>query len=104
MQSGQHYYFSSLQIVEPQTVTTPKSTNSRRQIYLIDKDSAVPVQAIIDQANARSAILSEDPPRGIPGRVHGSGPVAGQGRGRGAAGRALLRPAGPLDLRPIGWC
>jgi hypothetical protein len=58
---GLRYYYSSLQIVEPQGAAT-RQTALRRQVYLIDKDSAVPFQAIIDQVNGRTAILSEDPP------------------------------------------
>ena len=58
-------YFSSLQIVELQSATTKPAANTRRQVYLIDKNSAVPVQAIIDQVNGRTAILSEDPPRDL---------------------------------------
>ena len=59
--TGQRYYSSSLQIVEAQPAAG-QSTRTRRQVYLVDKDSAVPVQAIIDQANGRTAIFSEDPP------------------------------------------
>jgi C-terminal processing protease CtpA/Prc len=61
--SGRRYYSSSLKIVEPQRGAATQSTNTRKEVYLIDKDSAVPVQAIMDQVNGRTAILSEDPPR-----------------------------------------
>ncbi len=63
--TGQFYYSSSLQIVEAHPPVARKSTSSPRQIYLIDKHSAVPVQAIIDQINSRSAIFSEDPPQDL---------------------------------------
>ena len=65
--AGQRYYTSSFQVVPP---GPPIKNNGpapprRRQIFLIDKNSAVPLQAIIDQAQGRSAILSEDPPQAI---------------------------------------
>jgi len=63
--TGLRHYFSSLQIVEPQRPAANQSTAARRQVYLIDKDSAIPAQAIIDQVNGRTAILSEDPPRDL---------------------------------------
>lgn len=62
--TGQRYYSSSLQIVEPHADAVQPTTR-RQQVYLIDKDSAVPVQAIIDQVHARTAIFSEDPPEDL---------------------------------------
>lgn len=59
---GLFHYTSALKIVEPQAGMVSKTTRTRRQVFLIDKDSAVPMMAIIDQVNGRSAILSEDPP------------------------------------------
>lgn len=61
----QYSYSASMQIVEPTPVSNARSRASRQQIYLIDKDSAVPVQAIIDQIQGRTAILSEDPPHDL---------------------------------------
>ena len=61
--AGLRNYSSSLKIVEPQRVAPASSTRAKKQVYLIDKDSAVPAQAIMDQVNGRAAILSEDPPR-----------------------------------------
>lgn len=58
------YYSSSLQIVDAQPGLV-KNNSSRRQVYLIDKDSAVPLQAIIDQSKGLTAIISEDPPREV---------------------------------------
>jgi C-terminal processing protease CtpA/Prc len=58
---AQSSYFSALQIVDPQPITG-KPAAARKQVYLIDKDSAVPVQAIVDQIHGRTSILSEDPP------------------------------------------
>jgi C-terminal processing protease CtpA/Prc len=62
---GARYYSSSLQIVEPLPPIPRQGMASRRQIYLIDKNSAVPTQAIIDQVNSHSAILSEDSPQDL---------------------------------------
>src|ERR1019366_8427932 len=59
--TGQRYYSSSLQIVEPH-LAAGQSTARRSQVYLIDKDSAVPVQAVIDQIHGHTAVFSEDPP------------------------------------------
>jgi hypothetical protein len=61
--NGMRRYYSSLQIVDPQPVATAQQPTAWRQLYLVDKDSAVPVRAIIDQIHGRTAILSEDPPR-----------------------------------------
>jgi C-terminal processing protease CtpA/Prc len=61
--SGLAYYSSSLQVVEPKPAVATKSSPKRRQVYLIDKDSAVPVQAVMDQVNGRAAIFSEDAPQ-----------------------------------------
>ena len=56
-------YYSALQIVEPQRNAPSRAAGSVKQIYLIDKDSAVPPQAILDQFANRTTIISEDPPR-----------------------------------------
>jgi C-terminal processing protease CtpA/Prc len=56
-------YYSALQIVEPQRNAPNRAAGSVKQIYLIDKDSAVPPQAILEQFANRTAIISEDPPR-----------------------------------------
>ena len=61
--AGLRYYSSSLRIVEPRR-TPGRQTSTWKQVYLVDKDSAVPFQAIVDQVNGRTAILSEDPPSG----------------------------------------
>jgi len=62
---GFRRYFSSLQSIDPQPISTKTPEARFRQAYLIDKDSAVPLRALIDQVNARAAILSEDSPREI---------------------------------------
>jgi len=59
--TGLRYYSSSLQIVEPRLLSSSRSA-PLRHVYLVDKDSAVPVFAILDQINGRTAIFSEDPP------------------------------------------
>jgi C-terminal processing protease CtpA/Prc len=59
---GSRFYSSSLRIVDPQPAASRQTAIVRRQVYLIDKDSAVPMQAIIDQVHGRTAIVSEDPP------------------------------------------
>jgi C-terminal processing protease CtpA/Prc len=59
---GMRYYSSALKIVDPPPTSANKTGSKWRQVYLVDKDSAVPFQAIIDQLNGRSTILSEDPP------------------------------------------
>ena len=56
-------YYSSLKIVEPRPPANAVSGGKLRQVYLVDKDSAIPVRAIVDQFLGRSAIISEDPPR-----------------------------------------
>jgi C-terminal processing protease CtpA/Prc len=60
--TGLRYYSSSLKIVDSPRTAATRPVPTRKQVYLIDKNSAVPIQAIIDQVNGRTAILSEDPP------------------------------------------
>lgn len=56
-------YYSSVVIVEPSHAAPPKPDKSGpREVYLIDKNSAVPLKAIIEQIKGQSAIVSEDPP------------------------------------------
>ncbi|HEY3838749.1 MAG TPA: hypothetical protein VGL72_19360 [Bryobacteraceae bacterium] len=62
---GLRHYSSALKIVDPPATPSQRLTLKWRQSYLIDKDSAVPFQAIADQLNGRSTILSEDPPGGL---------------------------------------
>lgn len=62
---GSGRYYSSLQIVDPQPVLPKSQPQQWRQVYLIDKDSAVPMRAIVDQAIGRTAIISEDQPREV---------------------------------------
>ncbi len=63
--AAMRYYYSSSEIVEPQLPPNKQDTHGRQQVYLIDKNSAVPIQAIIDQIAGRTAIISEDPPEDL---------------------------------------
>jgi hypothetical protein len=62
---GERRYSSSFQIVEPLPPADRERIGKLRQIYLVDKDSAVPVQAIMDQVNSHTAIFSEDSPQDL---------------------------------------
>jgi hypothetical protein len=62
---GSRHYSSAVRVVEPQRPAVKPPETARKQVYLIDKDSAVPVQAIIEQINGRTAIISEDPPHDL---------------------------------------
>ncbi len=91
-------YFSSTQVVEPQPPIV-RTSATLRQVYLIDKNSAVPVQAILEQLNSRSAIFSEDPPQdlqaGFTTLVHVLGKVLAEVRLA-----ELLYPDGTTSFAP----